>query len=244
MRNGNSIRRTLKSSGVLLCVLATLFLSCREELPLGGSQTTEVPPFRFLSGDSFTFDNWLVDYTGRIPSSYFRNSWTVVDTGATVFGRTPVTMVIDSTFETSGNLARRDTLYFQFTPSGDIYQYGFLKNLIAQRETLTIAPQWDRIAAFSLPREESWVIARFDSSVGARTPETVYGRILEAQEYVGVKLNDVLQAVLAYRIEILGPRLNYTLWLASSPTAIAKAFDDSSILRYATLRELASMRRR
>ena len=239
-----SMRRTLKASGVLLFVVAALSLSCREELPIGGSGDEGKPTFRFLPGDYFSFDNWQVDYVGRIPSSYFRNSWTVADTGVTALGRFHVTTIIDSTFDTTGHFTRRDTLYFQFDASGDVYQFGFLKNLIAERETLTLAPQWDRIAAFSLPLEQSWEIARLDSTVGARTPETVYGRILRTREYVGVNLNDVLQAVFAYRIEVFKSNLDYTYWFVDSPTAIAKVIDDSSILRYAKLRELASMRRR
>ncbi len=239
-----SVRRTLKVSGVLLFVVAALSLSCREELPIGGSNDDGKPTFRFLPGDYFSFDNWKMDYYGRIPTSYFRNTWTVVDTSVTTLGRTRVTMVVDSTFDTTGHFTRRDTLYFQFAASGDVYQFGFLKNLIAERESLTLAPQWDRIAAFSLPLEESWEIAHLDSTVGARTPKTVYGRILRTREYVGVKLNDVLQAVFAYRIEVFKSDLDYTYWFADSPTAIARVIDDSSILRYATLRELASMKRR
>ena len=160
-------------------------------------------------------------------------------------GWTRVAIVIDSTFDATNRLVQRDSLLFRSGDDGDVYQWGFLKALIAERETLNLAPQWDRIAAFSQPLGSSWVIARIDTSIGGRTNETVYGRILTAREYVGpLTINGEERAILSYIIEITKPRLDYTFWLTDSPSAVAKVPDDSEALTNSTLRELKLIRTR
>lgn len=231
---------------IILCAFfGMLFLSCREKLPFGVSDSTVRLTFRFVPADYFSFDNWKIDiYGNRIQSSYFRNSWTVGDTGKSILGWTRVAIVVDSTFQGSSQFVRRDSLYFRFTDEGDVYQYGFLKSLIAERETLNFAPRWDRIAAFSQALGESWQIMRIDTSMGARTNQTVYGTIIPTREYVGVTINGVQRAVLSYRIEITKPRLDYKFWLVDSPTAVAKVIDDSEALPNSTFRQLTTMKTR
>ena len=230
----------------LLVVFCLCVLSCREKLPVNDSGSSLQFLFRFKPGDYFSFDNWKLDiYRQRIPNSYFRNSWTVADTGRAMRGWTRVAIVIDSTFDATNRLVRRDSLLFRSGDDGDVYQWGFLKALIAERETLNLAPQWDRIAAFSQPLGSTWVIARIDTSIGGRTNETVYGRILTAREYVGpLTINGEERAILSYIIEITKPRLDYTFWLTDSPSAVAKVLDDSETLQNSTLRELKLIRTR
>jgi hypothetical protein len=229
----------------LTAALSVSFISCREKLPVDQQTSLTQFNFRLAPGDYFSFDNWKLDiYNRRIPGSYFRNTWTVADTGRTTRGWTRVSLVLDSTYDGANRLMRTDTLYFRFD-NGDLYQWGFLKSLIAERETLQIAPQWDRIAAFSLPLGESWALARLDTSIGAPETETVYGRVLPTREYVGpLYINGIERAILAYRIEISKPRLDYTFWLADSPTAFSDAFDNSETLANAAVRELKIMRTR
>ncbi len=231
---------------ITLCALTcAAFLSCREKLPFGVSDSTVRLTFRFVPADYFSFDNWKIDiYGNKIQSSYFRNSWTVADTGRSVLGWTRVAIIVDSTFQGSSQFVRRDSLYFRFTDEGDVYQYGFLKSLIAERESLNFAPRWDRIAAFSQTLGNSWEIMRIDTSMGGRKNQTVYGTISSAREYVGVTINGVQRAVLSYRIEITKPKLDYKFWLVDSPTAVAKVIDDSEALPNSTLRQLATMRTR
>ncbi len=161
-----------------------------------------------------------------------------------ILGWTRVAIIVDSTFLGNSQFVRADSLYFRFTDEGDVYQYGFLKSLIAERETLNFAPRWDRIAAFSQTLGESWRIMRIDTSMGARSNQTVYGTISSTREYVGVTINGVQRAVLSYRIEITKPRLDYKFWLVDSPTAVAKAIDDSEALSNLTFRQLTTMRTR
>jgi hypothetical protein len=77
---------------------------------------------------------------------------------------------------------------------------------------------------------------------GSRPPQTVVGQIQTAREYVGFSVNGIQQIVLAYRIHITKPNLDYTLWLTDSPGSVAKVFDDSESLERSKLRELASAR--
>ena len=222
---------------LLFCVIG--IPSCREHLPVAGSDTGVRPEFRFSPGDYFSYDNWKLDFYGfKIASSRFRNSWTVADTGQALRGWNRVSVIIDSTFDTGNRLVSRDTLLFRFD-EGDVYRWGFLRSLIAERETLTLAPQWNLIAAFSQPVGSSWTIARLDTSIGAPSVQTVFGRINIDQEYVGpITINGTSRAVLSYKVEITKPRLDYTFWLTASPTVIAAVVDDSEALPNSTVRKL------
>lgn len=224
----------------VLFFLAVLFVSCREDLPLAGANPPSRIDLHFTPGDYFSFDNWQLDYYGRrIRSSYYRNSWTVADTGVSMRGEVDVTVMIDSTFDSTGQLARLDSLFFRVDANGDLFQYGFLSSLIAERESLNLAPQWDRIAAFSQPRDRSWIIARIDTGMGAPSNQTVVGKILSTQEYIGpVGVDGELRLILCYRIEISKPNLDIILWLSDAPTSFPQMLDGSEILPNAQLREL------
>lgn len=235
-----SVRKTF----LVVCCLH--LISCREKLLVDTTNASAPALLRFSPGDYFSYDNWKLDiFRQRIPGSYFRNSWTVADTGRAIRGWTRVAIVIDSTFDVTNRLVRRDSLLFRIGDEGDVYQWGFLKALIAERETLNLAPQWDRLAAFSQPFGTSWAIARIDTTIGAHTNATVYGNISTTKEYVGpLIINGEEHAILSYRIAITKPRLAYTFWLTDSPTSIAKALDDSEALTNSTLRELKILRTR
>lgn len=242
----NAIVRVAVLRGAAVA-LATIVLcsACREELPLAGSNPPAKPTITFTPGDYFSFDNWLLDYYGvRIPSSYYRNSWTVTDTGAALRGAVNVTVLIDSTFDSTGQLARLDSLFLRVDEHGDLYQYGFLHRLIAERESLTFAPQWDRIAAFSQPREQAWVIASIDTGMGAPMNQSVVGRIRSSQEYLGpVTVDGEQRVILCYRIEISKPNFDFIFWLSDTPTSLPRMVDDSEILPNTVLKELKIVRR-
>lgn len=241
--NARAARSLRQGAGAaLVFFLSLVVISCRREIPVTPPQQSAPPLFRFSPGDYFVYDNWLLSFGSRIPSSRFKNSWTVLDTGRTLRGRTRVTVVIDSTFSTSGQLTRRDSVLFSFDSAGDVYQFGFLSGLIAVRESLIIAPQWERIAAFSVAAGSSWTIARLDSANRVRPPQTVFGEIAAMREYVGFSVNGVQQVVLAYRVEIRKPNLDYTFWLTDEPAAFVRVLDESVALRNPTLRELVSAR--
>lgn len=236
-------RRPLFAAVLLVLFIASALMSCREKLPTnGGDSPSQRAAILFSPGDYFVYDNWTLDGSGRkIGSSYFRNTWTVTDTGRTLLGSTRVTTIIDSTFNTAGFFRRLDTLHIRIAENGDLFQYGFLHRLIAERESLSIFPSWDRIAAFSVPRGQPWVMARIDTSRGEGRIVDVVGRIIPAQEYVGLIVNGQQRAVLAHRINITKPKLDYTFWITDSPTAILRAVDESTILTNITLKEIGVM---
>ncbi len=227
----------------LLIVGSLAFLSCRETF----SPTDESPVrtrLRFSPGDSFTYDNWKVTFGGRDASSRFTNTWTVTDTGLVMLSMSHVTLIIDSTFGANERFVRRDTLLFSLHDNGDVYQYGFLRSLIAERETLTIVPQWERIAALSQSLGSSWTIARLDTSTGLPRAETVVGVLGTTRPYVGVTVNGVVRGLLAYDIDISKPKLRYNLLLLDSPAAIVQTYDQPDVLTYDLLRQLRTMRTR
>lgn len=223
-----------------ILLLAFVALACREEIPLGGSSGSSKPTFRFTPDAYYSFDNWKLDpYGMRIPSSYYRSSWTVADTGVRIRGALGVVVVIDSTFDSTGMTSRVDSLFLRVDDNGDLLQYGFLSSLIAERESLTIMPQWDRIAVFSVPNGASWVVARLDTSTGLPSDQVVVGRVSPMREYVGpVSVNNEERAVLSYRIEITKPHLDFIFWLSEAPPSFPRMIDDSDIIPLTTVKEL------
>jgi hypothetical protein len=225
---------------LLIFIPLVLFASCRRELPV--ETAASAIAVRFTPESYYSYNNWLLSYGFRDPRTQFRNSWTVLDTGKVLRGRRNVTVIRDSTFATDGRFVRADSVLLSHESNGDLYQFGFLSNLIAERESLSIAPQWERIAAFSVTTGSSWIVARLDSSNGLRQPQTVFGEIQTLKEYVGVTLNGAEQAILTYKVRITKPKLDYTFWLSDTPGAIVRVLDDSEILERAKLRELVSAR--
>jgi hypothetical protein len=232
----------IKKSLALFFIPLLLFASCRKELPV------EAPihgiAVRFTPGSYYSYANWLLSYGYKDPHTQFRTSWTVLDTGKVLRGRSNVTVIRDSTFGTDGRFVRADSLLFSCESNGDLYQYAFLSNLIATRESLSIAPQWERIAAFSVPTGSSWIVARLDTSNGLRQPQTVFGEIQTEKEYIAVTLNGSEQAILTYRLCITKPKLDYTFWISEIPGAVVRVLDDSEVLDRTALRELVSARLR
>jgi hypothetical protein len=227
----------------LLIISALAFLSCRETL----SPTEEMPAqvrLRFSPGDSFVYDNWKVVLGGRDLSSRFTNTWTVTDTGLVLRSMAHVTVIIDSTFGENERFIRRDSILLSTYDNGDVYQYGFLSGLIAERETLNITPQWEKIAALSQPLGSSWTIARLDTSVGVPRAEIVVGVLGTTKPYVGVTVNGVVRGLFAYDIDISKPRLLYNLLIVDSPSVIVQTYDQPDVLPYDILRQLRSMRTR
>lgn len=228
----------------LLLLLTFVALTCREGIPLGGAGNLSKPTFGFTPGAYYSFDNWQLNPYGiRIPSSYYRNSWTVADTGVSLYDARGVVVIVDSTFDSTGTTSMVDSLFFRVDEHGDLFQFGFLASLIAERESLTITPKWDRIAAFSVPNGTSWVVARLDTSTGLGSEQVVVGNVSPTKQYVGpVFVNDEERAVLSYRIEITKPHLDYIFWLSEAPPSLPRVIDDSDIIPRTTLKELKSYR--
>jgi len=194
----------------------------------------------FKPGDYFAYTTWDLDEFGEtIDGTHSKTSWTVADTGRLVRGFTGVTVVIDSVFRRSirdvDSLAHVDSLFLRVAPNGDVFQYGLLATLLEKREKIAL-PQWDGIAAFSLRSGSSWVIGAGDSAANT----VVYGRIVTDQEYVGTIVNGTQRVLLAYRIEITKPDLQFVIWMTDLPFGFLRLRDESTEVANGTLQDLTA----
>ncbi|MEK9139041.1 MAG: hypothetical protein AAB393_18130 [Bacteroidota bacterium] len=223
----------------LFSVLAS---GCREQIPTGPPATPVSLQFMLHLNDYYSFDNWKLDPDGfRIPSSRFRTSWRVLDTGAVAIGYPGVAIVIDSTF--ARDASGRDSLvgtsyrYFRTTSNGDVFEFGFVSKLLATRDTLVVDPRWDKLLSPSVMPNSLWIVESGDSTVG-----TVYARFLTARELVGTTVNGVASGVLAYHVEITGLNLTLSLWVSDSPSGFLRFRDDSNVPYNRIFQELTSLR--
>ena len=195
----------------------------------------------FRPGDYFAYATWDLDeFNDAIDRTRSKTSWTVADTGRLVRGFSGVTVVIDSVFRKNArnvdSLARVDSLFLRVTPGGDVLQYGFLATLLKKRENVALPPQWDRIAAFSLQSGSSWVIGQGDSAATT----VVYGSIATDQEYVGITVNGAQRVLLAYRVNITKPDMEFIFWITDLPFGFLRLMDESTEVANGTLQDLTT----
>jgi len=117
---------------------------------------------------------------------------------------------------------RVDTLFFRFSPPGEVYAYGYLAQLIKRREGREIPPGWDRIAAFSLPPPVTWSVGFVDSTQTLRAVGETTGEVL----FFEVVVNGVRTAIPAREADISKSNLLASLWLASSPSVAVRLRED------------------
>jgi hypothetical protein len=187
----------------------------------------------------YVFDNWKLSPGGsRIPSSKFRTSWTVVDTGAVVLGFPSVAIVIDSTFAVDGrgadSLVQTVYRYFRTAVNGDMLEFGFIARLFEQRDTIAVNPKWDKLLSPSTEANVFWTVETNDSS----TVGTVNARFLPDLETVRDSINGVVLGVLAYHVEIIAGNLALGLWVGGSPPAFLRLWDQSDVLYNRVFQEL------
>jgi hypothetical protein len=153
--------------------------------------------------------------------------------------------IVDSVFTPTGSLAHKDSLLFHVDAAGDVYQYGFVA-WVAGRETVNVTPQWDRIAAFSLPPGSSWLIGIIDSTRPDRRRESIWGSTATTAEYVSATVNGIQTVLNATRVELstADQSLNMTMWMSTAPLAIARVEDDSYDINTSEFKELFELRTR
>lgn len=201
---------------------------CRELIPPSAQPVPMNLQFKLPLNGYYSFENQEFDYYGfPVPSSEFRDSWMIVDTNAISLGHPGVTVAIDSIFKRdslgSDSLARTEYRYFR-SENGDVFEYGFIARLLAQRDSITIAPEWDRVFSSSGGANALWTVETNDS-----LPEGVYGSFYSSREVIGTTINGVQTGVLAYHVEITGPDLDIHLWISDSPSCILVVEDDSNV---------------
>lgn len=196
--------------GALCCSLVFLG-SCREAVSPTGPQSGGSLVVVLTPGTRLVFDDWLLDrYGDRIPDSFAHRSWSVIDDSVRVKGYDDVTIVIDSIRGRSV-----DTLLFRFTPSGDVYEYGFVARFEQRWGNRTTPQHWDLIAGFSLGLVSSWTVGDSDSLGTLRMEGESVGRDLMFEATV----NGVASVFEAYRITCMTENLDGVFYVADQPSA-------------------------
>jgi hypothetical protein len=108
-----------------------------------------------------------------------------------------------------------DTVAIALTPGGDLYRQGFLATIARIRKLPPIPDSWDRIAAFSGGSGQSFFVGYMDSS---RT-EKVFGSITGNADMFSVKVKGQQVVFPAYRVDIGGPHIQYSFWVADQPAS-------------------------
>jgi hypothetical protein len=191
----------------------------------------------FALGDSLTFEAWGLDpYGYTIPPTHTRPLWRVYAVSDTFAGAVNVTSIAEypdpETFP-----AKSDTLHFQFLPSGDIYQYGFIASVVGRREGVQLAPAWDRIAALSLPTNGTWAVGTVDSG----GVDLLRGTVTGDQGYFIALLNGVRTVFHGYGVSLSSLDIEYSIVVSDFPPAVLLVREESTPIANGFLRYLASL---
>lgn len=200
-----------------LVLFVLLWAGCREETPSGGDGDNAFV-VRMTAGTRMLFDHWLLDRTGsRIAESRTTRTWFVAAEGVRAYGFEDAVLVLDTV---AGG--RTDSLYFRFSPPGDVYAYGYLSRMVRRRLAAEIPPGWDRIAAFSLPAPVTWPVGFVDSAQTARAVGETTGEIVFFEVYV----NGVRTALPARQADLSANTLLATAWFSTAPSAAVRLRED------------------
>ena len=195
------------------------------------------PPVRlglkFTPGDTFRYTDYVLDQYGfPIADSTQQETWRVVGTNQIYRGFSGVVVIADSI-----GAGEYDTLRFAVTAQGDLFQYGFIADLLGRIEGLSLAPQWDSLAAFSLGFNNSWVLTGGDTTADEKTVGVITGEV----DYFSVAVNGVPTAYATYRVELTRSDVEHDFWVSDAPTSFASFREDVVLSPFAHLRLLTSL---
>jgi hypothetical protein len=228
------------SAMIAVCLFVSMNVSCREA-PFTGPPDSSIPlGFSLRSGDSFFYNDWLLDRDGfRIERTKTRSSWSVRDTALTLHGFSNVTLVVESLFVQSSvggdSLATIDSLYFSTGSTGDVYQWGFITKLLLRRESSPPAPEWNLIVSPSRGSSTDWVVGPVDSS------RVLQARFAPHRDIIGVVIDDVPRAILSYSIGFSSSSLRLTIWLSDAPSAMLRLREESADTIRGMFREITRL---
>ncbi len=233
-RGTRNSRQAMRVPVVLLFVFSALAAGCRDGE--SGPEPSPSIPFslNFPQGAQYVYDTWMLDERNpQPPSSKTSSFWHVLGTGTSYQGKGGVTMIADST--SSGG---KDTLYLAMSPSGELSIYGFLSRIVKRRLDRNIPERWDLVASFSVGMTGFWKVGPADS-LGK---EIMYGGFAGVAEYYSANIDGVTEVFPAYRVDLTGPALYYSIWFSNSPNAIVRLLEEPDIEVTGQLRELAAVR--
>lgn len=221
----NTERAIARWSEMLQRAVALSILTAGLSLP--GCRGTEGPgeqptatPFALTAGDRLIYDGWTLDRLGfTVESTRTQHTWEVLSTTASGGGYSNVTAIREQILLASNNTATADTFLLRLTPEGSVLQYGFLANLVRRREDRIIPWQWDTL---SVPDEPSWTVGSLDSAGQIIESATAPGN----EDYFNVLVDSVPSIFAARRIEMDSERLQFFLWISTSPSCFTRLEED------------------
>ncbi len=221
------------SGGVLSFLIALGTPGCRENPPVSPPIVQPPTAFRWTVGDRMWFDTWALDSNGyTIPSSKCVSLRRVISTGVQFQGRVGVAIMVDS-IAIAGQPFRADTAYLSQTSSGDLWQFGLLSSLGQRYGTAAVGPEWDLIAPLS-GNSTSWTAGYAD------TTGSVFGSITTEGTYFSVLIGGVNFVFQTQRVDLSGPTVGYSFWIAQSPPVFAAIIEASSSSRNGIYRILTT----
>jgi hypothetical protein len=117
-----------------------------------------------------------------------------------------------------------DTLRFRFLDNGDIEQFGYLSSLALGRDSVILAPQWDRIAALSLGTAGNWTLG----PISADSTDLVAGTVTEHQNYVTLRINGVPRIVPATTVALTASLFYAEVSVSQNPGSIVRMVVDAA----------------
>ncbi len=201
-------------AGALLFIFLLQLAGCRDNGTDPGAQFPQtVMGLVFAPGDSLIFDAWDLDpYNDVNTASHTNPLWKVLSLAGSYAGAAGVTTIAE--YPRTG--ANPDTLRFQFLSSGDIFQYGFIAGAVRRRDSVLLAPSWDRIAAFSLQTNAVWTVGPADSS----GLDLLRGTVKGDQGYFPVVVNGVRTILHGYEVSLSSYDIDCTFIVSDSPPAV------------------------
>jgi hypothetical protein len=218
--------------GALVLLLA-LLTGCRSDSLVEDGQGSEDFAVQMVAGTRMTFNYWLLDRFGaRINNSQRIRTWDVVAEGVHGFGFDDVVLVIDSI---AGG--RTDSLWFRFSPRGDIYAYGYLASMIDRREGRQIPRGWDRLAGFSLLPPATWPVGYVDSTYTIQATGETNGEVL----FFEIMVDGTSTAIAARQVDISKNNLLASAWFSSGPSAAVRLREELLVTAEPVAGELSEL---
>jgi hypothetical protein len=194
---------------IALCLFAAPLSGCRNTESPEESSLTTTPVFK--AGDRLIFDGWTTNLYGyTLDTSKARHTWDVLTVTASAGGFNDVIMVREEILHLKTSATAVDTFLLRVTSEGLLLRYGFLAELVKQRESRVIPERWDTLAVLNA---SVWTVGPLDSA--GRTSVTASAP--PQDDYFNVEVDGLSSIFSARRVEMESDQLEYALWVSASP---------------------------
>lgn len=203
---GNTFHRAI---ALCLCATAITLSGCR------GTTGPDVPSaatsLAFAAGDRLVFDGWTTNVWGyTLDSSKTRRTWDILTATATAGAYHDAIMIREEILHLNTSTTIVDTFLLRATAEGYVLRYGFLAELVKQREGRVIPERWDTLA---IVNARSWTVGTLDSAGQMNVNASVPAQ----EDYFSVEVNGVSSIFPARRVEMESELLEYAFWFSTTP---------------------------